>query len=53
VKTPGFLVNTTDGRHVGALAGTYFFVGFEDGKLRIASLVVSDTRFRSLQCRHD
>ncbi|MES2965710.1 MAG: hypothetical protein V4760_17645 [Bdellovibrionota bacterium] len=48
---PGFLVNTTDGRHVGALVGTYFFLGFEAGKLRISTLIVRDSRFRSLQCR--
>lgn len=49
----GFLVNTTDGRHVGALAGTYFFGGFEGGKLRIASLVVRDSKFRPLHCRRN
>lgn len=48
---PGFLVNTTEGRHVGALAGTYFFLGFDGGKLRIATLIVRDSKFRSLQCR--
>lgn len=47
----GFLVNTTDGRHVGALAGTYFFSAYEGKKLRIASLTVRDSKFRSLHCR--
>lgn len=50
-KGSGFLVNTTEGRHVGALAGTYFFTAYDGGKMKIATLVVRDSRFRTLHCR--
>lgn len=46
----GFLLNTTDGRHVSALAGTYFFAAAHEGKLYLASLTVKDSVRRKLQC---
>ena len=47
----GFLVNTTEGRHISALAGSYFFAAVHEGKLNLASLVIRDTSQRSLQCK--
>ncbi len=46
----GFLVNTTDGRHISALAGTFFFAAAHEGKLYLASLTVKDSVRRKLQC---
>lgn len=51
MKEDGFLVNTTDGRHVSALAGTYFFAMKHAGKLRLAQLTIRDSARRVLQCR--
>jgi hypothetical protein len=48
----GFLVNTSDGRHVSALAGIYFFAAVADGKLHLAHLTVRDSGQKALQCRH-
>jgi hypothetical protein len=50
VAREGFLVNTTDGRHISALAGTYFFAAAHEGKLYLASLIVKDSVRRKLQC---
>jgi hypothetical protein len=49
----GFLVNTTGGRHVSALAGTYFFAAASEGKLYLARLTVRDSSQRSLQCHRE
>ena len=51
MNNQGFLVNTTDGRHVSALSGTYFFAGIKEGKLRLASLTIRDSQARHLQCK--
>lgn len=51
VRDEGFLVNTTDNRHVSALAGVYFFAAVHEGKLHLASLTVKDSGQLSLQCR--
>lgn len=51
MKGHGFLVNTTDDRHVSALAGTYFFAVKHEGKLLLAQLTVRDSGQRALQCR--
>ncbi len=48
----GFLLNTSDQRHVSALAGTYVFASIYDRKLHLASLVIHDEEHRALQCRH-
>ena len=50
MRTTGLLVNTTDGRHVSTLAGTFFFSALHQGKLQLASLTVTDSSHRSLQC---
>jgi hypothetical protein len=50
VAKDGFLVNTTAGRHVSALAGIYFFAAFVEGKLQLASLTIKDSTRRELQC---
>jgi len=50
VSREGFLVNTTDGRHISALAGTFFFAAAHEGKLYLASLIVKDSVRRKLQC---
>ena len=50
-KTDGFLVNTSDQRHVSALAGTYVFASMHDGKLHLSSLIIRDSQHRALQCR--
>ncbi len=52
MKKNGFLVNTSDQRHVSALVGTYVFVSTYDGKLHLASLTIHDEEHRALQCRH-
>jgi hypothetical protein len=52
VNGDGFLVNTSEGRHVSALAGSYFFASAHEGKLYLASLTIKDTRFPALQCDH-
>lgn len=49
-QTTGFLVNTTEGRHIAALAGTYFFAASHEGKLHLASLTIKDDGHRELQC---
>ena len=51
MKNSGFLVNTSDQRHVSALAGTYVFASTYDGKLHLASLIIRDESHRALQCR--
>ena len=50
MKGEGLLLNTTDGRHVSALAGTYFFAAVHDGKLHLASLVIKDSLRQDLMC---
>ena len=51
MKTDGYALNTTDLRHVSALAGTFFFVMKTEGKLSIAQLTIKDSSHRALQCR--
>lgn len=51
MKKDGFLLNTSDQRHVSALAGTYVFASVYDGKLHLASLIIRDDAHRALQCR--
>jgi hypothetical protein len=51
LKNEGFLVNTSDARHVGALAGSYFFTAVQDGKLYLASLIVKDSGYDAYHCR--
>lgn len=51
MKKDGFLLNTSDQRHVSALAGTYLFTSSYDGKLHMATLVIEDSDHRALQCR--
>ncbi len=51
MKTDGYALNTTDLRHVSALAGTFFFVMKNEGKLEIAQLTIKDSSHRALQCR--
>jgi hypothetical protein len=54
----GLLLNTTDERHVSALAGTYIFAALNvgqsrnDKKLYLASLTIHDSAHRELTCRH-
>lgn len=50
MKKDGFLVNTSDQRHVSALAGIYLFTSTYDGRLHMASLTVGDSEYRALQC---
>lgn len=51
MKHDGIEVNTTAGRHVSVLAGTYFFAVPHDGKLHVAQVTIKDSRYRSLHCR--
>ena len=51
-KLDGFLINTTENRHVSALAGTYFFAAVHERSLYLASLVIRDSSQRKLQCGH-
>jgi len=48
----GFLVNTSAGRHVSALAGVFFFAAAVEGKLYLASLTIKDSARRNLHCQH-
>lgn len=50
-KGDGFLVNTSEQRHVSALAGTYVFASMHEGKLHLSSLIIRDSQNRALQCR--
>jgi hypothetical protein len=50
MKTEGYLVNTSEARHVSALAGTFYFAAVREGKLYLASLTVKDSSFPKLQC---
>lgn len=52
MKGEGFLLNTTDQRHVSALAGTFFFATKHADKLFLAQLTVKDSGQRALHCRH-
>lgn len=51
MKSDGIQANSTDGRHVSALAGTYFFAVPQAGKLHLAQVTIKDSRYRSLHCR--
>lgn len=51
MKSKGLLLNTTDQRHVSALAGTYFFAVKHEGKLNLAQLTIRDSGQRALHCR--
>jgi hypothetical protein len=51
-KLDGFLINTTDNRHISALAGTYFFASVHEHSLYLASLVIRDSIQHKLQCNH-
>lgn len=52
MKSSGIAVNTTDQRHVSALAGTYFFVYLKkDGRKAISYLDVQDSRYPQHMCR--
>lgn len=51
VENGGFLLNTTDSRHISALAGTYFFAAVHAKKLYLAQLTVKSSSRRDLQCR--
>jgi hypothetical protein len=51
MKGEGIQVNTTAGRHVSTLAGTYFFAIPYENHLYLAHLTVKDSRFRVLHCR--
>ena len=51
MKGNGYPLNTTDLRHVSALAGTFFFALKNEGKLSIAQLTIKDSAHRGLQCR--
>lgn len=50
MKQNGFMLNTTDGRHVSALAGTYFFAAATKDKLYLATLVIKDSTYKSALC---
>ena len=51
MRGTGYALNTTDLRHVSALAGTFFFALKNEGKLSIAQLTIKDSSHRGLQCR--
>lgn len=53
MSSEGFLVNTSDGRHVSALAGTFYFAAVREGKLLLASLTVKDSKQRKWQCERE
>lgn len=50
LKGQGFLINTSEQRHVSALAGTYFFAAVHEQKLYIAHLKITDSRYREILC---
>ena len=52
MQSSGFQVNTTDFRHVTALAGTFFFAVKSDEKLYLAQLTLKDSSQPALHCRH-
>lgn len=51
MKKNGFLLNTSEGRHVSALAGTYFFAAAKGDKLYLSALRIKDSKRKFLQCR--
>lgn len=51
MKKEGFSVNTSDARHVSALAGTYFIIVTKEKQKYIAALEVFDSRLNQLMCR--
>ncbi len=51
MKSEGIQANTTAGRHVSTLAGTYFFAIPYEHHLYLAHLTIKDSRFRVLHCR--
>lgn len=51
MKKEGLLLNTSDARHVSALAGTYFFAAAKGEKLYLSALRIKDSKHKSLQCR--
>lgn len=50
MKGEGYLVNTSNGRHISALAGTFYFAAAHEGKLFLASLTIKDSVHPELQC---
>lgn len=46
----GVRVNTSEGRYLSLLAGSYFFVALKDEALYISQLTVTDERFPALLC---
>jgi hypothetical protein len=46
----GFLVNTSQERHISALVGTYFFVIHKGSHLLLTQLTIKDSHFKNLQC---
>jgi hypothetical protein len=49
-KQDGFLLNTSEQRHISAMAGTYFFAALYEQKLHLASLTITDSHNRDLLC---
>jgi hypothetical protein len=46
----GILLNTTEGRHIALMAGTYFFATSLKGKLYLSQLTIRDSRFKKSHC---
>jgi hypothetical protein len=51
MKTQGILVNTAKQRHIGLIAGTYFFAASINGKLLLSRLSIKDSRFKKFHCQ--
>lgn len=50
MKKNGYSLNTSKGRHISALAGTFYFAAVREGKLFLASLIIKDSANVKLQC---
>lgn len=51
LSTEGVLLNTTDGRHISTLGGTFFVAVAYGKKLHLSQLTVTDGRYSRLACR--
>lgn len=50
MKKDGFILNTSGGRHISLLAGSYFMAASVKGKLYLSQLTISDSRYKPRHC---
>lgn len=51
MDSSGFELNTFDQKHLGLVAGSFFFALSHNGKLFLSQLTIKDSRYKNLHCR--